>query len=93
MSDPVEKSVDDTALFWDKKTSIRDIEAAGWYVYGSSSGDWWWTHRETHSHFFPPRWMKEWNRDTEESARRFAINDVREALGMPPLKGKKKESV
>ncbi len=53
----------DIALFCKKATTLADIKAAGWDMYGSSAGAWWFRHRTGKR--FLPTWVDELERIAE----------------------------
>lgn len=67
-------------IFTQRDTTLADIKAAGWEVYCSSSGQWWWVQPATE---YGPRLRQSlpyWVRELIENARRDGANSVRSQI-------------
>lgn len=71
---------EDAALFLGSRTSLDDIKASGWLSYASSSGRWWFKHKDRSTNFLP-HWIGQLLDEENERGREEVRGRLRSAMG------------
>jgi hypothetical protein len=78
-------------IFVNQSATLEDIRRAGWKMYGSSGGSWWFEKRKNDKDVlrFLPIWVRELQKRSQESGCTIVRNAIRNALSLEQIKPKK----
>ena len=72
---------EEVRMFCGSRTSLEDIQAAGWRIEHSSGGSWWWRDNAT-GRIFIPHWVLMIEDLAERTGALRVQNNIKDALGI-----------